>query len=461
MDETSLRGELERVLADEPPLGTLVGRSLRAGRMRRRRRRVGVAALCAVAAAVVIAVPTLLTSASRPAPAAPAAVAARTAYVVVGTDTVLPVSLATNKVGTPINGLADGVPTRDYLSLAASSPDGRTVYEIGTELSTKDASGIVVPIDTTTRRADRPITLSFPCPPGSRVPLSSCPVYLNDIVIDPDGKTGYVSFDKGVFPINLARKTAGKPIAMSCECRVMAFAPDRKTLYVVDPFPIASGQPPRYQAAIVTPIRTATNTALAPIRLPVAKHSLGMGFLSDVAITPNGKTAYVVDGRGGSPYENFVFPIDLAAKKALAPVRLKARGLATRLVISPGGGTAYVVSARAVTPINTATNTAGPPINIPDRDGLAYDIALTPNGKTIYVLTPRGVIPIRTASRTVLPMIAIPDVENPSFDPFVITPDGRAVWVATNAGILPISTPTNTAGSLIKVGAPGSIAFAR
>jgi DNA-binding beta-propeller fold protein YncE len=92
---------------------------------------------------------------------------------------------------------------------------------------------------------------------------------------------------------------------------------------------------------------------------------------------------------------------------------------------------------------------------------LAYDIALTPNGKTIYVLTPRGVIPIRTASRTVLPMIAIPDVENPSFDPFVITPDGRAVWVATNAGILPISTATNTAGSLIKVGAPGSIAFAR
>jgi hypothetical protein len=428
---------------------------------------VGVAALCAAAAAVVIAVPTLLTSASRPAPAAPAAVAARTAYVVVGTDTVLPVSLATNKVGTPINGLADGVPTREYLTLAASSPDGRTVYEVGTKYhytdpgGLRDGSGIVVPIDTTTRRAGSPITLSAPCPPGSRVPLSSCPVYPNDIVINPDGKTAYVSFDGGVFPINLARKTAGKPIAMSCECRVMAFAPDRKTLYVVDPFPIASGQPPRYQAAIVTPIRTATNTALAPIRLPVAKHSLGMGFLSDVAITPNGKTAYVVDGRGGSPYENFVFPIDLAAKKALAPVRLKARGLATRLVISAGGGTAYVVSARAVTPINTATNTAGPPINIPDRDGLAYDIALTPNGKTIYVLTPRGVIPIRTASRTVLPMIAIPDVENPSFDPFVITPDGRAVWVATNAGILPISTATNTAGSPIKVGAPGSIAFAR
>jgi len=441
MDETSLRAGLERSLLAEPPLGNLVGRSLRAGRKLRRRRLAGVAALCAVAAAVVVALPTLVSGAGKPAPAAPAA---RTAYVVVGANTVVPINTATNAVGTPIKGLPNGVLTREYLALAASAPDGRTLYEVGT----KDGIGIVVPIDTATQRAGRPITLSFPCPPGSPMRLSNCPVVPRDVAIDPNGKTAYVSFDGGVFTINLARRAAGKPIRIPCECGVMAFTPDRNTLYVVDPFPIAAGQPPKFQAAIVTPIRTATNTALAPIKLPL----LRMGVLLDIAITPNGKTAYIVDAVGGWPYANVVFPIDIATNRKLAPIRLKARGLSTRLVVSPGGGTAYVVSARAVTPINTATNKAGPPINLPDRDGLAYDIALTPNGKTIYVLTPRGVVPIRIASRTVLPMIRIPDLELPPA-PFTITPDGRNVYVVTDAGVLPISTATNRAGNLINISA--------
>jgi hypothetical protein len=387
---------------------------------------------------------------------APAAAAARTAYVVVGADTIVPINTATNAVGTPITGLPDGALTREYLTSAASTPDGRTVYAVGT----KDGLGLVVPIDTADKRAGRPITLSVPCPPKYPVRLSQCPVFLRDIAIDPNGKTAYVSFYGGVFPVSLARKAAGKPIKISCECWAMAFTPDRKTLYVVDLVPIAAGQPPRYQAAIVTPIRTATNTALAPVKLPV----LPMGFLSDIAITPDGKTAYIVDAVGGWPYANVVFPIDVATNRKLAPIRLKARGLATRLVMSPGGGTAYVVSARAVTPINTATNKAEPPINIPDRDGLAYDIALTPDGKTVYVLTPRGVVPIRTDSRTVLPMIRIPNIALPPdpSSPFTITPDGRTVYVATTTGILPISTATNTAGNPIDLGmGAGAITFAR
>ena len=55
--------------------------------------------------------------------------------------------------------------------------------------------------------------------------------------------------------------------------------------------------------------------------------------------------------------------------------------------------TAYVVSGSIgvpslVTPIRTATNTAGPPIPVP----LAQSIAITPDGKTVYVpnaVTPR------------------------------------------------------------------------
>ena len=78
----------------------------------------------------------------------------------------------------------------------------------------------------------------------------------------------------------------------------------------------------------VTPINTVTNTAGPQIRvgnLPVA-----------IGITPNGKTAYV---------------------------------------LNQGSDT--------VTPINTATNTAGAPIPV-GFDPVA--IAITPNGKTAYVV---------------------------------------------------------------------------
>jgi YVTN family beta-propeller protein len=59
----------------------------------------------------------------------------------------------------------------------------------------------------------------------------------------------------------------------------------------------------------VTPIRTATNTALAPVkvgRLPEA-----------IAITPDGKTAYVVNTGSGT-----VTPIQTATNTALAPVKV-------------------------------------------------------------------------------------------------------------------------------------------
>jgi len=81
----------------------------------------------------------------------------------------------------------------------------------------------------------------------------------------------------------------------------------------------------------VVPISTATNTAGQPI--PVGRTPFG------IAITPDGKTADVVNGNDG------------------------ARG--------------------SVTPISTATNTVGPPIKV----GQSPDaIAVTPDGKTAYVI---------------------------------------------------------------------------
>jgi hyaluronoglucosaminidase len=75
---------------------------------------------------------------------------------------------------------------------------------------------------------------------------------------------------------------------------------------------------------MVPPIRTATNTALPPI--PVGHQPF------DMAVTPNGRTVYVLNS---------------------------------------GGDT--------VTPIRVATNTVGAPIPVPPQ---AFTLAVTPGGKS-------------------------------------------------------------------------------
>jgi DNA-binding beta-propeller fold protein YncE len=450
MDETSLRTQLEVAVSDEPPLGHLVSNSVRAGRrIRRRRLAAGAASLSAAAIVVVSLVPALTAgtghraSLSRPA-AAQFPSPARTAYVDLGSGTV-PISLATNVAGTPIKVPGGGDGGGLNVTSAAATPNGRAIYEIGTG---QDGGAVVTAIDTATNTAGPTITLPNFQP--------------TDIAIAPNGKTAYVGGEQDIVPINLATNTAGKPIRIPTRSWTMAFTPDGKTLYVLNPFERS-----------VTPISTATNTALAPIKLTVPKAELG--YLSDIAITPNGKTAYVLYGvQGGRPYANWVIPIDLASNTALGPIEIQTPGLASGLVIAHGGQTVYVLSTRAVTPIDTATNQAEAAISLPANAGNAYSIALAPNGKMMYALSPRGVVPIRTASRTVLPMIKVPQIE--PITELAIAPNGKTIYVGTSTrrsrqggltldsggGVVPISTATNTAGPVINLGSPpAAVTFGR
>jgi DNA-binding beta-propeller fold protein YncE len=69
-------------------------------------------------------------------------------------------------------------------------------------------------------------------------------------------------------------------------------------------------------------------------------------------------------------------------------------------VITPDGKTLYAANPEgppgAVTPISTATNTAGKSIRI----GASLYIALTPDGKTLYAAALHKVVPISTATNT-------------------------------------------------------------
>ena len=104
----------------------------------------------------------------------------------------------------------------------------------------------------------------------------------------------------------------------------------------------AAAEPPGYVVAgnAVTPFDTGTNAAGAAIGVGAAP--------SAVAITPDGKTAYVTNGGDDS-----VTPVDVAtnaAGAAIADVGDDPQAIA----ITPDGRTAYVVNAGAgtVTPID-------------------------------------------------------------------------------------------------------------
>jgi len=120
--------------------------------------------------------------------------------------------------------------------------------------------------------------------------------------------------------------------------------------------------------------------------------------------------------------------------------------------------TAYVVNGTSgtVTPIQTATNTAGQAIDV---QKYPYAIAITPNGKTAYVTNTllNTVAPVSTATGTVGKPISAGPAQV-----IAITPNGKTAYVAnTGSGtVTPIFTATNTAGRPIPVGSfPWDIAI--
>ena len=188
----------------------------------------------------------------------------------------------------------------------------------------------------------------------------------------------------------------------------------------------------------MTPINTATNTAGPPIRVGDQPQQ--------IAITPDGKTAYVVNN-----YSQTVTPIATATNTAGPPIMVGDDPFP--IAITPDGKTVYVgnIESGTVTPIATATNTAGPPIT---TGGLGpFAIAITPDGKTAYVVNRDSatVTPIATATNTAGPPIT---VGRPEIVSVAITPDGKTAYVAgfQPGTVTPIATATNIAGPPITVG---------
>jgi virginiamycin B lyase len=262
----------------------------------------------------------------------------------------------------------------------AITPDGTTAY-----VSNATEPGAMTPINLVTGFAETPITIA-------------ANAYSGAIAITPNGSTAYVGEETtdAVIPINLATKTIGTPIP-TCTTphdtpADIVISPDGTTAYVACPL-----------SGTVVPINTSTNTAGSPI-------SAGEG-PEGLAITPNGATLYVANFGAFAVVNGQVMqisdgttvtPIDTATGTAGTPITVDSEP--SSVAITPDGTTAYVVNLASnnVTPIDIATSSAGSPITLnATLTGTGNQIAITPDGATAYVVTRNNtLIPIDTANNT-------------------------------------------------------------
>jgi DNA-binding beta-propeller fold protein YncE len=377
MDENWVRRVLATALGDEPPIGPVARNSLRAGiRLRRRlrmRRAAGGAAAVVVAAAVIPAATGVFgntasaprTAATPSAPKVPAAPTGSAYVITSGAGTVTPIDLATNTAGKPI-------PVSGEPIAMAVAPDGKTAYVAsGATNSGREPTmaQTVTPIDLTTSTPGKPIALEDP-------PQA--------IAIAPDGKTAYVinGFPtRTVTPIDLATNTPGKPVTLSAPPQQIAMAPAGNTAYVTIAIGQTAGTQAKYDFA---PFDLATGK--------LGKHvKLNSGEPESIAITPDGKTAYVVSQSSRTMIT--VTPIDLRTLKTGNLINFRTKpwpknyyGSPLAIAIAPDGETAYVTNgvAGTVTPISLATGTPGKPIRLSGKPG-GDAIAISSNGAAAYV----------------------------------------------------------------------------
>jgi hyaluronoglucosaminidase len=184
-------------------------------------------------------------------------------------STLTPVDTGTGRTGKPIRlGLGVG----DHADAIVITPDGKTAYVA--------AAFTVVPIQLAHRRAGQPIRL------GNHMSMQA------SVVMTPDGRKLYVltSSDLAplpgdVIPVDTTTGKAGRPITRAGAASAIAMAPDGKAVYAGSTI----GEDPA-SAGVVIPISTSTNKVSKPIKVGRPGPLAGV---SSLAVTPDGEKIYV------------------------------------------------------------------------------------------------------------------------------------------------------------------------
>lgn len=267
---------------------------------------------------------------------------------------------------------------------------------------------------------------------------------LGPIAITPDGKTLYIAALGGcvicaeLVRIDLLNGNVSAGVAVADGLKAIAIAPDGKTVYAVTN---RYNSMTRLAGGSVVAIDIATNTVIKSIDVAAKDTDYVNSGLADIAITPNGKTAYVVNQLDGT-----LTPVDLARGKAGPAITI---GGSQAIKIAPDGNTAYVISG-SLDQLGTFTPNGVVPIDLATRsleklipmDGVAA-LAITADGKTLYMLGTSGLIGMSLTTKTFGKEIAI------SGSAMAITPDAKVAYVATSNGLTPVDLASGALGASI------------
>ncbi|MGQ0431089.1 MAG: beta-propeller fold lactonase family protein [Microthrixaceae bacterium] len=296
-----------------------------------------------------------------------------------------------------------------------------------------------------------PVALPSSGPPiiGSTIPVGSGPAFS---AVTPDGR--------GLLVSNFIGNTV-TPVAICPSGSSVTYTPGSAlptgsgpSQIAVSPTPAAgsTGTAPKWNVYVASSggsdIRhyvlsldlgacTASIAASLPIQasiIPVGQAPYG------IAITPDGKTAYVSNSGSGT-----VTPIDLALGQPGVPIPVGQRPQG--IAITPDGKTVYVANSGSgtVTPITVATNTPGAPISTGTNPTV---IAITPNGGSAFVtnIGSGSVTQIDLARNLAVRTISVPGGQPSGI---TVTLDGTTAWVSnyTAGTVLPIDVDTGLIGS--------------
>jgi YVTN family beta-propeller protein len=200
-------------------------------------------------------------------------------------------------------------------------------------------------------------------------------------------------------------------------------------------------------------IDVATNAIVATIKLPNSLgDSVGEFTPGELAITPNGQTAYLA-----IEFKSEILPIDLKTRSLGTPIKVHNNPAA--IAIMPNGSSAYVFgyvssSKATVVAVKTSNGTTGKAVAVgPLESAGAGGIAITPNGKSVWVASSENgtISSISVATGKVGKPIAVGAFPIA----IAVTPDGKTAWVANSLDndIVPVDLANGKVGK--KVGLPG------
>jgi DNA-binding beta-propeller fold protein YncE len=277
------------------------------------------------------------------------------------------------------------------------------------------------------------------------------------VAISPDGRLVYVLTVRGqLVPVDVRTGRAARPIDVGGVSQDLLTTPNGKAAWVLEP-PYG-----------VVAVDLENRTALGLIKVHGAD-----GF----ALTPNGKTLYVLGTSGKGPVTTMsstglvLTAIDTATNATIGTLTLTGPDLGrgwrvsqNSITMAPGGKTVYVTyesasdatshvsrTSGSIIGVDVASNTELKPISVGRSAGSVWtgdplDFAISPDSQTGYLAGIHSVVPVDLRTGATLPSITLPASDLDFGYDLMLSPDGQKLYMIQNVGstVVPFDTATST-----------------